>query len=228
MKIFQLGQRLGTCAGLVRQGAKVADVGTDHALLPIWLILSGKISFAVASDVRVGPLQAAAANAEKYGVTGRLVTKLSNGLQGVSEEEADDVIIAGMGGELISLIVSEAQWLKNPEKRLILQPMTAAAKLRRSLAEMGFALLSEHAVMEGEKLYSVMEAAFTGTVKLTCVEEYIGKIRPGTEAAARYGHKTAAALRKKAEGLLCAGQTQRCADLLALADEVENVFGGIS
>lgn len=227
MKIFQLGARLHTCAGYVRQGTRLADVGTDHALLPIWLLLTGKVLSAVASDVREGPLKSAQENAEKYGVTDRLFTRLSDGLANILPREAEDVVIAGMGGELIARLVSETAWLKQPEKRLILQPMTAAAKLRRSLSDMGFSLLSEDAVKDGDKLYSVILAAYTGSSTLTPLEEYMGKIQPGTPQAAEYAGKAAASLEKQAMGLIHAGNQEAAAEKQRLADLVRQMYGGI-
>lgn len=224
--IFQLGERLAACAALVRQGARVADIGTDHALLPVWLIRTGRIPGAIAADVRPGPLQAAAENAARYGVQDRLETRLSDGLIKIAKAEAEDIVIAGMGGELICRIIADAPWLKNPEKRLILQPMTAAPQLRRGLAEMGFSIFTETAVEEGEKCYSVLWAGYTGDVRLALLEEYMGKIQPGTRAAAAYAQKVGTSLRKQVEGCRHMGDTETAQHLAQVLCALEDVFGG--
>ena len=103
--LFQLGGRLAACARLVRSGRPMADIGTDHAYLPIWLIKNSIVPRAVAADIRSGPLAAARKNAEKYGVTEQLALVLSDGLEALSPQDADDVVIAGMGGELMLRMV---------------------------------------------------------------------------------------------------------------------------
>ncbi len=125
---------------MVRPGCALADVGTDHAYLPVWLAFHGLISGAVATDLRPGPLNRARENILRYGGSDRVAARLADGLSGVSPEEADDVVIAGMGGKMIARIISEAEWLKNGEKHLILQPMTSVEDLRTFLAEEGFAV----------------------------------------------------------------------------------------
>ena len=111
--LFQLGPRLALCAALVRQGSSLCDVGTDHAYLPIWLLKTGKISRALACDINPGPLEAARRDGEKYGVGEELSFRLSDGLRAVSPQEAEDTVIAGMGGELILRIVLETPWLRD-------------------------------------------------------------------------------------------------------------------
>ena len=120
--LFQLGSRLGLCAAMVRPGCRLADIGTDHGYLPVWLAKTGVIRSAVAADVREGPLQSARQNIERYGVEEQVTARLSDGLDLVSAQEADDIVIAGMGGELIARLVDRAAWLRDPQKHLILQP----------------------------------------------------------------------------------------------------------
>lgn len=141
---------------MVRRGTALADVGTDHAYLPIWLARQGRIRSAVASDIRPGPLDRAQRDIERYGAGGVVTARLSDGLDNIRPNEADDIVIAGMGGLMIAEIVGRAAWLEDPEKRLILQPMTRAEDLRRSLAEQGFAVVHEQAVREENHLYTVM------------------------------------------------------------------------
>ena len=154
--LFQLGKRLGLCAAMVRPGCRLADIGTDHGYLPVWLAKTGAILSAVAADVREGPLQSARQNIERYGVQDQVTARLSDGLDLVSAQEADDIVIAGMGGELIARLVDRAAWLRDPQKHLILQPMSSAEDLRAFLLEKGFGVFREEAVQEDNHLYSVM------------------------------------------------------------------------
>ena len=107
-KLFSLDGRLSVCASLVRNGARLADVGTDHAYLPIWLAKNGKIISAVASDNRKKPLAAGMENIERYGCSEIVSTRLCAGLDDISPDEADDIVIAGMGGEMIAGILENA------------------------------------------------------------------------------------------------------------------------
>ena len=122
--LFRLGNRLALCASMVREGTKLADIGTDHAYLPIWLARKGRISSAIAADVKPLPLRSAEQNIRRYHVEEQITTRLSDGLRALSPDEADDIVLAGMGGELIIRLIGEAPWLKAGDKRLILQPMT--------------------------------------------------------------------------------------------------------
>ena len=160
--LFSLGPRLALCAALVREGSPLCDVGTDHAYLPIWLLKTGKVPRALACDINPGPLEAARRDGAKYEVGEELSFRLSDGLQAVLPQEAGDVVLAGMGGELILRIVGETPWLRDGAKRLVLQPMSSVAELRRGLAELGFQVLQEQAVVDGGKVYSAFSAPTKG------------------------------------------------------------------
>lgn len=153
--LFQLSPRLAACAKLVPPGARLADIGTDHAYLPVWLAKSGKITSAIACDVKEGPLQRARENIQKYQVSSLVTARLSDGLQAVSPDEVDTVVIAGMGGDLMIHILEEAPWLKSG-KTIILQCMTSAEELRRWLLAEGYVTESEHAVRSEGRVYTVM------------------------------------------------------------------------
>lgn len=161
---FSIDERLSLCASFVRNGTRLADIGTDHGYLPIRLALDGKIESAVAADVRIKPLQSAESNIEKYGVK-NVKTVLSDGLKNVSPEDAYDIVIAGMGGELIASIIENTPWICEDNRRLILQPMTRADSLRSFLCANGFNIIYEKACVCSKKVYSVI------------VSEYDGKIR---------------------------------------------------
>ena len=200
-KRIQLDPRLAKCAEFVREGVRVADIGTDHGYLPIWLLQAGKAEFAVAADINREPLDSAVRNAEKYGETERMRFVLSDGLHGLTAEDAEDIIIAGMGGELILRIMSEAPWLCDAEKHLVLQPMTTAAQLRSGLAALGFWIDREEAVFDGKKIYSVLSVRFTGKMSaVSPLYEHMGKIEPHSEHSARYAESVLHNLTNKLRG----------------------------
>ena len=156
MRPIELTPRLQAVAGLVPRGARLADVGTDHAYLPASLLQQGVIDIAVAADLRPGPLDRARATAERYGLTERISFRLCDGLSGILPEEADTVVIAGMGGETIAAILGAAPWVREEGKRLILQPMSAQEDLRAWLADNGYRIEQEVLSREGETLYVAM------------------------------------------------------------------------
>lgn len=161
---LSLDGRLAKAAELVRENSVVADVGTDHAFLPISLILSGKTRFAVASDVNRGPLERARADAEKYGVTDRMHFALSDGLEGFDAEKygVTDVVICGMGGELIEKIVRASDYTRKSGVRLVLQPMTFAPELRLFLVSNGYNILNEGLCSAAGRIYTVISAEYDG------------------------------------------------------------------
>ena len=133
-----LSRRLLLIASLVPKGARVCDIGTDHARLPIYLIEQEKANRVIATDIRPLPLENAKRNVETSGVKG-IELRLCDGLSAVSKEEIDTVIIAGIGGEVISGIISRAVLSREqPYPLLILQPTTSPEALRRYLSENGF------------------------------------------------------------------------------------------
>ena len=172
-----LDARLRQVADFVRQGSRLADIGTDHALLPTMLVSEGRCPLAIASDIKVGPVAAATRTVETANLTDTVSVRLGDGLSTVSPEETDDIVIAGMGGETIAAILEAAPWTKNERYRLILQPMTRAEKLRRYLYENGFSIESEAVVRDGRHWYTVLCVSFSGTPFVpTDAECYIGKV----------------------------------------------------
>lgn len=173
---MELSKRLKAVADWVPDGAAFADIGTDHAFLPVWLLLAGRIQCAVAADLRPGPLDSARRTAAQYGVTERLSFRLCDGLSGIQPHEADTIAIAGMGGETIAAILGAAPWTKG--KKLLLQPMTSLPELRNFLQQNGYQVLRERAIQEDKRFYTVMEAAAGAMPPLTPGEQYGG--RPDT------------------------------------------------
>lgn len=148
-------------ASMVRRGSRVADIGTDHAYLPVYLVQAGICPGGIAADIRSGPLDAARRTVTEAGLTDVIVLRLGDGLAPVKAVETDDVVIAGMGGETIVEILAAADWVKDARLRLVLQPMTRAEELRRWLLTSGFAITEERLVRDGHRLYPVMAAAYT-------------------------------------------------------------------
>ena len=157
-----LSLRLSTIASLVPKGAFVCDVGTDHGFLPIFLTESGKARGVIATDINEKPLKKAEENLRSRGTEG-ITLRLCDGLSGIKKGDADTVIIAGMGGEVISGILKRGSEItENADITLILQPTTSPEFLRRYLYETGFEIIKEIPVEEKGKLYSVMLVVFRG------------------------------------------------------------------
>ena len=165
MEIIKINDRLLTAIPFVRDGKIFADIGTDHAYLPIFLLQKGKISKAIAADINKGPLEKAEENIAKYNLSDNVKTVLCDGLTKISSVDVDDIAIFGMGGELIVKIIDEAQWVKNNKKRLILQPMTHPEKLREYLANNGFKIIGETLSTDREKTYQTICAEFDGQLR---------------------------------------------------------------
>lgn len=175
MRPMELTPRLHSVAQLVPQGAKFADIGTDHAYLPVWLLQHGVITKALACDLRQGPLDRARATAEKYGLTDHMDFRLCDGLAGVNPGEADTIAIAGMGGETIAAILSAAPWVWREECLLLLQPMSAQPQLRRWLQAHGYTIARELLTREGDTIYTAFQVKAGPMPELTAGELWAGR-----------------------------------------------------
>ncbi len=155
--------RLRLAASFVREGAVFADIGTDHAYLPIYLLERGRISRALCADIGEGPLARAREHLAAAGLLGSVKTVLTDGLSGLENKGLTDIAICGMGGELIAAILDRAPFVRDPAIQLILQPMSRGADLRRYLAANGFAIRKErHAVAAG-RAYACLSVFYDGT-----------------------------------------------------------------
>ena len=161
----KIDARLLAVAELVSDGAYLADVGTDHAYLPIYLAEQGKISRAVASDIHKGPLVSAEKNIREAGFSDRIHTVLTDGLQGLEPYPVTDVAIAGMGGLMIKGILEKASAFKERKVRFILQPMQHIPDLRRYLGENGFAIQKETQATAEGKFYQIILCTYDGVVR---------------------------------------------------------------
>lgn len=175
MRRPELSPRLRMVADLVPAGARLADVGTDHAYLPAALLLEEKIPWAVAADLRRGPLDRAMATARTYGLAGRVDFRLCDGLAGVRPGEVDAVAVAGMGGETIAAILNAAPWTRERDVPLILQPMTSMPDLRKWLWDNGFCIEAERLAREGGALYTAMLVRAGEMGPLTPAELWAGR-----------------------------------------------------
>ena len=158
----QLDNRLKLCADFVRKGAKLADIGTDHAYLPVWLCRIGRCPCAIAADINPEPLKRGQSTIIESGMSGRIETRLSDGLKEIKSDEADDIVIAGMGGELIAKILSECSFAADSSKHFILQPMTKSEVLIAWLCENGFKILKQDCCVASGKCYTVILAEYSG------------------------------------------------------------------
>lgn len=202
-RLFSLSPRLQAVADMVPKGSKLADVGTDHGQLPVWLIRQGLVPQAVASDLRPGPLSRGRALAQRWEVSDRVSFRLCNGLAAIRPEEAEIVTIAGMGGETIADILAAAPWSRNTGHRYILQPMSGMDGLRRYLSENGFMIIQERLVPEGETLYVILFVEPGEMQPLTEGEIWVGRQVPDMESPLRkrYLEQELKKLRLAAEGV---------------------------
>lgn len=224
IRLFDLDNRLGLCASLVRKNHRVADIGTDHAYLPVWLCKNNIATSAIAADINPEPLKRGVQTIEKYCAT-NVTPCLSNGLQQINPDLVDDIIIAGMGGELIADIISKAPWVKNEKYHLILQPMSKADSLREYLYKNGFDIKYEEATVAENKLYTVMSVYFTGEISENIsLKKYYGALNPSAKQENKiYIEKTANALLKKGNGILTSDKySSRANTYISYANVLEN------
>ncbi len=179
---IKLSPRLALCAEFVPEGASLADIGTDHGYLPIFLLKVKKIESALACDINSEPLNSAKNNAEKYGV--KIKTILSNGFEKLQENDFNCAVIAGMGGELISEIIKSCSYIQS--KTLVLQAMSKVNKLREFLHKQGFEIKQEQTVLDKGKVYSVMLVRKGAWIN-PCY--YMGKIKPDDTFAKEYAQR---------------------------------------
>ena len=210
--------RLSLCASFVRQGARLADIGTDHAYLPVWLCRNGVCPSAVAADINPDPLSRGQLTVEEAGLSDRITTRLSDGLSEISAGEADDIVIAGMGGELIAKIIGSCAFSKDKDKRWILQPMTKSEILIEWLCDNGYSILRQDCCVASDKCYTVILAAYTGENKTRSeLYPYLGELCPRTNAThLRFVNAHIGRLRKQSRG---------DARFAALADGLQKATG---
>ncbi len=220
-----LSERLQAIADFVPNGACVADIGCDHALLSIYLAKSGQATRVLACDIKEGPLSVARKNVQKAGMAEKIELRLCNGLDAVAPGEVDTVVIAGMGGEMMVDILTRAPWLQNPGVTLLLQPMSRPEVLRAYLYRTGFTVATERVITEHGHSYTLMRVAYTGA-PFTPEEllTYVGTLPQGGPAEAAYLHSLARRLQNAAKECVSSPRKAKTAQHFArLAEQIQKI-----
>ena len=158
-KTLRLRERLAAVAGYIAEGASVADIGTDHGFIPVYLALNGLAKNIIASDVSAGSLAAARRCAVRYGVPDKITFINAPGLDGVRETDADTIVIAGVGGETIIGILENAPWTRRPGVSLVLQPQTKIDLLRGWLIDSGYNVRETRQALERGRNYTIISVS---------------------------------------------------------------------
>lgn len=158
--MVKLSNRLLAVASFVTDGNVLADVGTDHGYIPIYLLQEKRIEKAIAMDINAGPLQRAKEHIALYGLKDYIETRLSDGVEALMPGEADTILIAGMGGGLVMHILEEGKEVCRQAKELILQPQSELERVRNYLWSNGYVILEENMVLEDEKFYPMMRVVY--------------------------------------------------------------------
>ncbi|MBQ6631286.1 MAG: SAM-dependent methyltransferase [Romboutsia sp.] len=158
---MKLTDRLLKIASLVTKGKKVADIGTDHGYIPVYLLNKGHVDFAILADVNKGPLENARSEVRHNNLSDKVDLRLGSGIEVLNENEVDEVIIAGMGGILISELLEAKKNVAHSLDKLILQPMQAQDELRKYLLNNGYEILDEVLVKEDFRIYEIIVAKYT-------------------------------------------------------------------
>ncbi|MBP3370401.1 MAG: SAM-dependent methyltransferase [Clostridia bacterium] len=212
----KISKRLEAAASFVRRGKRIADIGTDHAYLPIYLYTTGAVSGGVVSDINQGPVERAVSNLHAYGAERVFAAQKADGLCGVLEYEPEDIFILGMGGELIARIIEDEPRIKDARYRLILQPMTHPELLREYLFGAGFDIIDECLVDE-DKIYQIICAEYRG-ISQTCdsLELYFGRCNLAKKSEELYAlmKRTRRVLLERIKGKNISGADTRYEDCM--------------
>lgn len=172
---MELSNRLSAVAALVKEGSFIADIGTDHGYIPIFLMKEGRIRGAVAADINPGPLRRAQQHIADCGLEDRIEVRLSDGLKEIAPGKVDTMIAAGMGGGLMMRILDEGKETADSLKYCILQPQSEVRKVRKYLTLHGWLIESEDMVEEDHKFYPMMRALQGRTEDYSEYEYIYGK-----------------------------------------------------
>jgi tRNA (adenine22-N1)-methyltransferase len=173
--MIKLSNRLNAAALMVNQGSRLCDVGTDHGYVPVYLVKKGYIKNAIACDINQAPLNSCISLVEEYELQDKIKCVLSDGLDNISSNDIDDILIAGMGGELIANILDKCDYIS--DKHLILNPMTHAEITREWLYNNGFEIINDIIVSDAKHHYNVFDAIYTGNKSSKCrADYYLGNI----------------------------------------------------
>lgn len=221
-----IDNRLRVCAEMISGNGIVCDIGTDHAYLPAYLIENKICTEAVASDINDGPLKFASQTLKKYGFEDNIKLIKSDGLANIPPDNISDIVIAGMGGETITLILDNIEWIKKGVN-LVLQPMTRAGHLRKWLYKNGFEIAEEKAVIEDRFVYTVIRAFYSGyRINIGKVAEYVGRINIETLAGKRYIENQFLKINNIVMGLCRAGKDADSQQYKYIADRLKIMAEG--
>ncbi len=223
-----LDKRLKVAASYVRENSNCVDVGTDHAYLAVYLYENKITEHIVACDINEKPLNAAKKTINEHNLTGKIEVVLSNGLENIRSEQAEDIVICGMGGELIMSIILSSSYTKSSDKRFILQPMTNIPYLRKTLYENGYEILSETPVIDKNHVYTVMLVQYTGNVEqISPLFSLVGKIpNNNSDESKKYIMHQFNKQKNLGDGLKkSADKASLAAGYYKLADEIKQLLG---
>lgn len=174
--MVRLSERLLAVCSLVKVNSRIADIGTDHGFIPVWLYQNAVIKGGVASDVNIGPLNSCKRLVSQELLCEHIKVCQSDGLKNLCEDDFDTVIIAGMGGSLIADILADCPYIKN--KYLVLNPMTHPEIVRKFLFDNAFEIDDDIVVKDGEHYYSVFSAHYSGVLRsVKRADYYLGNIK---------------------------------------------------
>jgi len=219
--------RLLAVAAMIRPGAVAADIGADHGRLICYLVESGIAVRGYACDIGEGPLASCANTVVRCGLKEKIELRLTDGLKGLPLGEIDDIIIAGIGGDVITRILEAAPQARDSRLRFILQPMTRPERLRESLYRMGYAIERERGVEAGGFVYTVMAVSYTGESKNVDELFALTGLLPGDGGvqSRRLLSLTARRLKKAAESLTKAsGYEEKAERYTALSRAIDEIL----
>lgn len=216
-----LTPRLSAVASLVKGGGIIADIGTDHGYLPIYLLQNGIVEGAIAADIGKEPLKNAERSVCQYELTDKIKLRLSDGLREFSPGDADEIIFAGMGGTLIAEKLAETPWIRTDKIHFIFQPQSRAEDLREFLYENGFTILTELATHEARRVYITFDAIYTGKKEAYSIADcFIGGL-PHNEDAHKHISQQLARLSKKYDALSQCGKGDEIGSLKETIDALK-------
>ena len=224
-----LTPRLHMIADLTLSCDTMADIGTDHAYLPVYLCMNGICKRAVASDIRKGPLERAKTTISKYSMEGSVAVRLGSGAETLTPGEADCIIIAGMGGLMIAEILKASPSIFSSATQILIQPMTAADDLRKFLLENGYEITGEYLAKENKKLYNIISVRTSNkSQRYTPLEIYLGKklMETTPDHFDEYFQNRRQKLKRTISGLKLASDSslkQKLADLQEILQEMDNI-----
>ena len=177
-----LSKRLKACADMVRDGARLLDVGCDHGYVPVYLVKEGKVPSAVACDINEAPLSSCRRLVADYDLEDKIKCVLSDGFDSLDLSEADDILIAGLGGNLIEDILNRSDLEELIDKHLIFCPATHPEKVKGWLYANTFEINKDFIVSDGDQYYNIIDAYYRGSLKeFSRTDLYLGKIEDFSE-----------------------------------------------